>query len=174
MTREVQFQMLNSVKESFRKYATFYGRDNRRTFLEVFFFEVILAVLTFFIVLISWFAAGLTISEANSNQNLDGAAWLGATFWGLFSIGVLVIYGLYQVASFVPWLALQSRRLHDANFSAWWLLLHLLPFGTLALFIMNCFNSVPGESNFENEGRPRGRTRTQGTTSTTTNSSDEW
>jgi uncharacterized membrane protein YhaH (DUF805 family) len=166
--------MLNSVKESFRKYATFYGRENRRAFLEVFFFEIILAVLTFFIVIISWFAAGLTISQANSNQNLDGAAWLGASFWGLFSLGVIGLYVLYQIASFVPWLALQARRLHDANFSAWWLLLHLLPFGALALFIMNCFDSVPGESNFENEGRPRGRSMTQGTTTNTTSSSDEW
>ena len=166
--------MLNSVKESFRKYATFYGRENRRAFLEVFFFEIILAVLTFFIVIISWFAAGLTISQANSNQNLDGAAWLGASFWGLFSLGEMGLYALYQIASFVPWLALQSRRLHDANFSAWWLLLHLLPLGALALFIMNCFDSVPGESNFENEGRPRGRSMTQGTTTNTTSSSDEW
>lgn len=166
--------MLNSIKSTFRQYATFYGRETRRTFLEFFFFQVIISFMVAVIVIVCWIAAGLTINEANSSQNLDDTAWLGATIWGLLSLGLLGLYSLFQIASIVPTLALQARRLHDANFSAWWLLLHLLPFGSVALFIMNCFHSVNGESIYENEGRPRGRASITRTTSTSSTTSDEW
>lgn len=173
--REAQNQMLSSVKSTFRQYATFYGREDRRTFLNYFFFQLITFFLVFLIVIICWYAAGLTLNEASSNQNLDDTAWLSAGIWGLLSLGVLTVYTIFEVASIVPYLALQSRRLHDANFSAWWLLLHLVPVGVLALFIMNCFNSVDGESMFENEGKPRGRTNSsERTPITPSNSSDEW
>jgi uncharacterized membrane protein YhaH (DUF805 family) len=167
--------MLNSVKSTFRQYATFYGREDRRTFLNFFFFQLITSFLVCLIVIICWYAAGLTLNEASSDQNLDDTAWLSAGIWGLLSLGVLFVYTIFQVASIVPYLALQSRRLHDANFSAWWLLLHLVPVGALALFIMNCFNSVEGDSMFENEGRPKGRANSsERTPIAPSNSSDEW
>jgi uncharacterized membrane protein YhaH (DUF805 family) len=167
--------MLNSIKSTYKQYAIFYGRENRRTYLEFFFFQIILSILATLIVLISWAAAGWTLTDAGANQGVDGLAFLTASFWGLFGFAVLGLHSLIAIGTFVPWLALQSRRLHDANFSAWWLLLHLLPFGTLALFIMNCFNSVVGESAFENEGRPRSASNSGSrTTNPVNNSSDEW
>lgn len=167
--------MLNSIKSTYKQYATFYGRETRRTYLEFFFFQIILSILVTFIFFISLAAAGLTLNEASANQNVDGLAFLTASFWGLFGLAVLGIHTLIAIATIVPWLALQSRRLHDANFSAWWLLLHLLPFGGVALFIMNCFNSVNGESAYENEGRPRKAGVSRGTDpGPVHNSSDEW
>jgi uncharacterized membrane protein YhaH (DUF805 family) len=127
------------------------------------------------LVLVCWFAAGLTINDANANESLGNTAWLSAGIWGLLSLAILGIYTLFEVASIVPSLAIQSRRLHDANFSAWWLLLYLVPFGALALFIMNCFNSTNGESLYENEGRPRGRTNSPNRSPVSSgNSSDDW
>jgi len=167
--------MLSSIKSTYKQYAIFYGRETRRTYLEFFFFLIILSILVTFIVLISFAAAGWTINAASSNQEVDGLTVLTASFWGLFGLGIAGLHALIVVATIVPGFALQARRLHDANFSAWWLLLHLAPFGALALFIMNCFNSVNGESAYENEGRPR---RTGAATSRNTapvnNSSDEW
>lgn len=167
--------MLNSIKSTYKQYAIFYGRENRRTYLEFFFFQIILSILVGFIVLISWAAAGWTLNAANSDQNVDGTEALTASFWGLFGFAVLGLHSLVAIATIVPGFAIQSRRLHDANFSAWWLLLHLLPLGGIALFIMNCFNSVNGESAYENEGRPRraGNAPSRGA-NPLNNSSDEW
>jgi uncharacterized membrane protein YhaH (DUF805 family) len=147
-------QMFNSVKSSFRQYATFYGRETRRTFLEFFFFQVIVSILVSVIVVLSFGASGVAVSQASAGQSFDGWSLLFASFWGLFGLGILFLHSIFLLASLVPTLALQARRLHDANISAWWLFLHLAPFGGLALFIMNCLGSVNGVSRFENEGRP--------------------
>ena len=76
--------------------------------------------------------------------------WLFVLFNALFSIALYwlggmdnaigalfgMIYWLYALALFLPSLAIAARRLHDAGFSAWWLLLLLVPFiGGLVLFI---------------------------------------
>ncbi|WP_052207210.1 DUF805 domain-containing protein [Sinomonas humi] len=50
---------------------------------------------------------------------------------------VLVLMLTVAVVCMVPGLALCVRRLHDANFSGWWLLLGLVPFvGSMALLVM--------------------------------------
>ncbi len=50
----------------------------------------------------------------------------------------------------LPYLAVQSRRLHDMGLSAWWLLLCLLPnIGAIILMIISCWGS-------KNENNPYG------------------
>lgn len=64
---------------------------------------------------------------------------------GLLALGGTVI-GLSFLASFallLPSLAVSARRLRDAGFSAWLLLLTLVPFGNLALFVMWLLPSKP-------------------------------
>ena len=167
--------MLNSVKDSFRQYATFYGRANRRSYLEVVFFNVLLGFLTVAILVLCLIGMGTSAQESKTGSGFDSSALLVTGFWGLFFIAVSLIYTLFTIATIVPSLAIQSRRLHDANFSAWWLLLHLAPFGGIALFIMNCFNSYQGESSYDNEGKPRRAGRPLARSSANeTLSSDEW
>ena len=146
--------MFNSVKSSFRQYAIFYGRETRRTFLEFFLFQVLVSILVAAIVILSFGASGWVISESSAGQSLNGWSLLTASFCGLLGLGALFLHSMFLLASLVPSLALQARRLHDANISAWWLFLHFAPFGGLALFIMNCLGSVNGISRYENEGRP--------------------
>lgn len=48
-----------------------------------------------------------------------------------------VVYVLYSLAIFLPALAIQIRRLHDAGFSGWlWLLMFLPLLGGLILFVL--------------------------------------
>lgn len=48
-----------------------------------------------------------------------------------------VVYVLYSLAIFLPSLAIQIRRLHDAGFSGWlWLLMFLPLLGGLILFVL--------------------------------------
>lgn len=60
-----------------------------------------------------------------------------------------VLATLYSILVFLPWWAVQFRRLHDTDRSAWWLLLLLIPIvGWLAIIIFNCQHGTPGENRF--------------------------
>ena len=61
--------------------------------------------------------------------------------------GVLTsIYGLFIL---LPSWAVQFRRLHDTDRSAWWLLLLLIPIvGWIVILIFNCQSGTPGENRF--------------------------
>ncbi|MBJ3815343.1 DUF805 domain-containing protein [Shimwellia pseudoproteus] len=46
---------------------------------------------------------------------------------------------LYGIAIFLPWWAVQFRRLHDTDRSAWWLLLLVIPvLGWLVILAFSC------------------------------------
>lgn len=52
-----------------------------------------------------------------------------------------VLTTIYGVLIFLPWWAVQFRRLHDTDRSAWWLLLLLIPIiGWLIIIAFNCQN----------------------------------
>ena len=57
---------------------------------------------------------------------IDG--FLGTLFW--------LVYILYCLAIILPNMGIAARRLHDADFSAWWLLLLLVPIlGPIVLLV---------------------------------------
>lgn len=75
---------------------------------------------------------------------------------GMFSpyYGVGPITGLYMVLLFVPSLSLQIRRLHDADFSGWWLLIGLVPFiGFIAQLILPFFEGTEGPNKYGSDPR---------------------
>lgn len=53
----------------------------------------------------------------------------------------LVILGLI-----LPGITLNIRRLHDIGKSGWWLLLSLIPFGSIVLLVFACLDSQPGDN----------------------------
>ncbi|MEM9042499.1 MAG: DUF805 domain-containing protein [Actinomycetota bacterium] len=53
----------------------------------------------------------------------------------------MLIWILYSLAILVPNLALAFRRLHDTERTAWWLLIGLIPLGSVVLLI---FFVLPG------------------------------
>lgn len=60
-----------------------------------------------------------------------------------------VLSTLYGIALFLPFWAVQFRRLHDTDRSAWWLLLLLIPIvGWIIITIFNCQRGTPGENRF--------------------------
>jgi uncharacterized membrane protein YhaH (DUF805 family) len=56
------------------------------------------------------------------------------------AIGTILgfVLGFYLLAALWCQLPLSVRRLKDAGFNPWWVLVGILPFGGLALFIMHC------------------------------------
>ncbi|NNU48262.1 DUF805 domain-containing protein [Rhizobium sp. WYCCWR 11279] len=80
-------------------------------------------------------------------------------FWYSFLFAVLVSIALYIVdrsetlrliwslATFLPWIAMAARRLHDINRSGWWQLLGLLvPIGPVVLLVWYCRASTMDDS----------------------------
>ncbi|MEW7313415.1 DUF805 domain-containing protein [Buttiauxella gaviniae] len=56
---------------------------------------------------------------------------------------------IYGVLIFLPYWAVQFRRLHDTDRSAWWLLLLLIPLvGWLIILAFNCQRGTPGENEY--------------------------
>lgn len=60
-----------------------------------------------------------------------------------------VLTTLYGVFIFLPWWAVQFRRLHDTDRSAWWLLLIIIPVvGWIIIILFNCQRGTLGENRY--------------------------
>ena len=81
-------------------------------------------------------------------------------FW-LFTLNMFIINSLVGMISagflsliislfiFLPSLGLSVRRLHDINFSGWWILVGLVPLlGVIALIIFACLPGTEGENKY--------------------------
>jgi uncharacterized membrane protein YhaH (DUF805 family) len=83
-------------------------------------------------------------------------------FWSLFSvictivayildarIGLPVTRSLFELATFLPSLAVGVRRLHDLDRSGWWMFLFLIPLiGAIVLIVWFCTQGTDGENRF--------------------------
>lgn len=62
-------------------------------------------------------------------------------------LGILLL--LFEVATFLPTVALSIRRLHDTDRSGWWLLIVLLPVvGIIVLIVFFILPSTKGPNRF--------------------------
>ena len=59
------------------------------------------------------------------------------------------LFLVFNLATFLPWLAVTVRRLHDIDFRGWWALLGLLPeIGWIPLLVMLCWRGSRGDNRF--------------------------
>ena len=66
---------------------------------------------------------------------------------GSISAGILSI--MVSLFLFLPSLGLSVRRLHDINYSGWWVLIGCIPvFGVIAVFVFACLPGTEGENRF--------------------------
>ena len=66
-----------------------------------------------------------------------------------------VVLAAFFILSLPAMFSIQVRRLHDVDWSGWWLLLSLIPtLGTIFLLIVYCFGSTPGSNNYGVGQRP--------------------
>lgn len=61
---------------------------------------------------------------------------------------LILFFAIYVLASLVPTLAVRVRRLHDINKSGWWMLLCLVPFGSIVILVFTCIDSDPGDNQY--------------------------
>jgi uncharacterized membrane protein YhaH (DUF805 family) len=73
-----------------------------------------------------------------------------------FVIGIIdaaiksqVLGYIYDLAILLPFLALATRRLHDTDKTAWWLLLYFIPvIGWIVLIVFFCLDGTPGPNKY--------------------------
>jgi hypothetical protein len=166
--------LFQNAKSMYKQYAVFHGRATRRQYW--------MWVLFHALVFIAWAIAeviclvGITVALNQRGEDFSSGDWLATGFWSIGFIGLLLLYGLVLIASLVPDLAAASRRLHDANLSAWWLLICFVPYvGRIILFVMLCLKTHPGPSAFEHEGSGRKQyTNDPWADNSTTSSTSDW
>lgn len=113
-----------SIKTCFSKYAVFRGRASRSEF---WWFNITLTLVAIILD---------TVSRLFPVSSTPEMIFLGIS---------LLIY----LATLLPVLAVTVRRLHDRDFSGWWLLLVLIPLlGWLVLFIFMVLRGTEGENRF--------------------------
>lgn len=66
---------------------------------------------------------------------------------GIFSLTILsIIVSLFLLT---PSFCITIKRLHDIDFSGWWVLIGFIPLlGFIALIVMNCIKGTEGENRF--------------------------
>lgn len=143
---------MSMMFQPLRKYAVFSGRARR---LEYWLFHLFITLVE--IALIIWILASAARNAVtDSTVIMDENAYFqqivasgSPSFWPFM---VFLLFGLFM---FLPALAVSVRRLHDADFSGWWVLIGLIPGGALVLFIFFLIDGTRGRNRFGAD--PKGR-----------------
>jgi uncharacterized membrane protein YhaH (DUF805 family) len=95
----------------YRRYFEFSGRSRRKEywFFALFTTVVIVALSAVMVGLLAASFQGLLQGSVNPIEAFGGAAW-----------GGFALIGVFIMASIVPGVAVQVRRLHDLGVSGWW------------------------------------------------------
>lgn len=129
-----------------KKYATFSGRASRSEYWWWFLWSFLITFVLFIVASLISLATG--DYSAASRATSTGAS---ASFNGNSPIGSAIIV-LWYLAILIPSIAIQVRRLHDANFRGWWVLLNLVFFlGPIALLVMNVLPPRPEGQRFDRQ-----------------------
>ena len=125
-----------AVSRFFRKYATFSGRASRAEYWWV--------ALVHILVYGAFGALALSVGAATGTTTSTGVVMGPGVAAGLVPLGI------WFLATLVPGLALTVRRLHDANFSGWTILLGLIPWvGELIVLIFTLLPPSPAGVRFD-------------------------
>lgn len=98
----------NAIKICFSKYAVFSGKASRSEFWYFFLFGFIGALVT---IIIDSMILGFSIDDTGP------------------------ISAIFTIITFLPYLAVGARRLHDINRSGWWQLITLTGIGIIILIV---------------------------------------
>lgn len=114
---------MNWMLLPFKRYSDFDGRSRRKEYWMFTLGVIIVAVILSFI------------------ENIMG---IGGVIFGLY--GPLTT--LFVLAIIIPGLAVQVRRFHDQDKSGWWVLLGIIPFGSLVVTVFMCLEGTRGDNSY--------------------------
>ena len=112
--------------EAFRKYAEFNGRARRSEY---------------------WGFLLLVFLVSIATTLIDLALGVGFAGYGPATIIAMLVLA-------VPGVALTARRLHDFDFSGWWMLIGFVPYvGFVAMVVVGLYPGTPDENRFGEDPR---------------------
>ncbi len=125
----------------YKRYADFSGRSRRK--------EYWMFTLFLFLVYIAMFAL-MGLTGMFSAIGPDGTSQLTGVHWVLIALFVI-----FLVATIVPSLAVQIRRLHDQDKSGWFWLINFIPYaGGIVMLVFMCIGGTKGPNRFGDD--PKG------------------
>ena len=110
-------------------WANYFNIQGRATMLE-FWWATLVFILIFFGFLFSIIIAGALTNSVTI----------------MMAIGIMMF--VYLIITFVPFVTLTVRRLHDFNWSGWWYLLVFIPMGGAALIVFGLIPGTEGENKY--------------------------
>jgi uncharacterized membrane protein YhaH (DUF805 family) len=123
--QEKEYNMIDWYKKVvFRNYANFEGRARRAEYWYFYLFSMLLCIPPYVLLIVG------AIQESTPILIVSG-----------------VILLVYVLATFLPTLAVYTRRLHDTGKSGWYFLLNFVPLVSLVVFIFTLLES----DNFTNK-----------------------
>lgn len=117
----------------YRRYAEFSGRSRRKEYWMFFLFQILVSIAIGIVFGRTTYAAGGGFAGAYTSFDTTGG----------------MLQGLFNLANFVPSLAVAVRRLHDQDRSGWLMLLLFIPIlGWFALLVFMCLEGTRGPNRF--------------------------
>ena len=138
-----------AVKRFFKNYTKFNGRASRSEFWWVALFGALVQIIPFVLMMIG---VGLSAGSAAAVDPYDPAAAQAATSgpgMALVVIGSILVF-LIAIAMIVPTLAINWRRLHDANLPGpFWFLTFIPSIGSIIVLVLTLLPSKPEGQRFD-------------------------
>lgn len=137
---------MQALKRYFKKYARFSGYASLSEFWWAQLGIGLIGLVLSIPLMIGYFAmiASAVSASATYESGMSTGATAGMGVGGVFLILGAILSGLFSLAIIVPSLAITSRRLHDAGFSAWFMLLYLVPsVGSLIVLVLTILPTKP-------------------------------
>lgn len=132
---------LEAYKSFWKNYVNFSGRSSRSAYWYVVLWNAIIISIFYVLILVFTVFTAATSSVSDATGDFAFIMTSGSTLL------ILLLLFLYELATFIPLLALTIRRLHDSNKSGWFVLLSLIPFvGSIIMIIFMCMPSEPSFS----------------------------
>ena len=129
-----------AVARFYGRYATFSGRASRSEYWWV----ALFMALVFIAFAIVTGVAGAATADSSGRASEPSPA----------AIVVALLFVVFHFGSFVPSIALNARRLHDANFSGWVQLVSLVPsIGGIIMMVFAALPSSPAGARFDAAAR---------------------
>ncbi|WP_407542962.1 DUF805 domain-containing protein (plasmid) [Deinococcus radiomollis] len=135
---------MNEYLKAYRNYANFTGRSRRRDY---WMFVLISTLISLGLQFVITLLGGNLLDPTNTSSVSP------------FALVLTVIYGIYILATIVPNIAINVRRLHDVGYSGWVFLIVLIPIvGPIVLLVFDATDSKPGTNQWGQN--PKGQNAT--------------
>ena len=131
-----------AIKSVLRQYATFSGRARRAEYWWFYLFSILVSIpaqVFFFVMYLVAFIPALSETDASGALTDEGYDSIN---WGLFIVGLVPVV-VVTLGLLIPTLSVLVRRLHDTGRSGLWLLIGLVPGGSIVLLVFSVLDGDP-------------------------------